>query len=560
MLLRLSIQNLALLRRADITWGAALNLITGETGAGKSLLIESLGALLGYKADFPPLSEKAIVEAEFAPIPPSAQALLEEKTESLLLRCEISPTGRKRLFLNDSPISASTIRELSYYLVEIHSQHDTQQLFHPPFQRELLDTYAELTEELHAYQHRYAHWKELTEKVTSLEKNQAEIENKLKWLEERVNELESARLSSEEYAQLERQIQALEHQAQIVQTLSYWYHQLGETPQAPTQVLREAGRALRKLPAPDIQSLVALLENAESLLQEATSQIEAILSSVSLEPNEIEKIRARFDTYNALLLKYRLPTVDTLIELLHRYKNEYQALLQERAETEPAKAELRNLTEELLERAYKLELARMAAAHTLADQVQLYLSELGLPHAHFHIAVERIQDPHSPLLWDGQPVSLTPYGFSSVTFLLRTHPQFPLAPLGQVASGGELSRIMLALKAALAEKVQLPTLVLDEIDTGLSGEGARKMGEFLVRLSQRFQIILITHLPAIAAQRGKHFFIWKEETSPHHWETLIRPLSEEERIREVARLLGGEAAGSASLAAAQELLTSAQGL
>lgn len=556
MLLRLSVRNLALLRSADLEWSSTLNILTGETGAGKSLLIESLGALLGYKADLPPLTEKAVIEAEFAPVPEAALAHLPEPTDTLLLRSEIYPSGRRRLFLNDSPISPQIVRELAYYLIEIHSQHESQQLFQAPFQRELLDSYAELLPDLRQYQGLYQEWRERLDALAALEKNQAERENRLAWLATQLEELNAAKLSAEEYAQLESQMRLLEHQEQAMQTLSYWFHELSESPHAPLARLREAEKALGRLPLPAIQSIQSHLESARAALQEATTAMESLLSEISIDPAEAERLQQRYDTYNTLLLKYRTPTVDALIELRDRLQAEYESLLSAQEQLEPLRAEVERLTTQLLESAYRLELARLAAAQVLSDRVQAHLEELGLGYAHFHIAVERLTQPDSPYQWEGQPVHLTPYGFSRVTFLLRTAPQFPLAPLAQVASGGELSRIMLALKAALAEKVQLPTLVLDEIDTGLSGEGARRMGEFLARLSRRFQIILITHLPAIAAQRGTHFYIWKEPAA-HGWETQIRRLSEEERITEIARMLGGEAAGEAALAAARELLLAA---
>ncbi|GIV23391.1 MAG: DNA repair protein RecN [Bacteroidia bacterium] len=554
MLQRLGIERLAFIETAELLWDPGLNILTGETGAGKSLLIESLGTLLGYRGDLPPLTEKAIIEAEFAPVPPQVQDLLEEPAETLLVRCELHPTGRRRLFLNDSPVSAQLLRQMAYYLVEIHSQHDTQQLFQPPFQRELLDSYAELSEELTHYQTLYRRWKALSEEVAQLKKAQAEIASRLAWLRTQLEELESAQLSTEEYAHIETQIQRLEHQEQALQTLSQWFHQLSEAPQAPPALLREAEKALGRLPLPEIPPILSLLEEARSLLQEATAQIETLLSSFSIDPTEAQRLRQRYDTYNTLLLKYRAPTVEALITLRDEYRKEYNSLSAQEAYIEPAHQELQTLTQALLEKAYALELARLAAAHTLADQVQAYLHELGLGQAHFHIAVERLKDPNSPYRWQEEGVQLTPYGFSSVTFLLRTHPQLPLAPLAQVASGGELSRIMLALKAALAEKVALPTLVLDEIDTGLSGESARRMGTFLSKLSKRFQILLITHLPAIAAQPGSHFFIWKAPDETGSWKTHIRKLTPEERIPEIARMLGGEAAGEAALAAARELL------
>lgn len=557
MLLKLSVQSLAFIRKVELMWDPRLNILTGETGAGKSLLIESLGALLGYKADLPPLSEKAIIEAEFAPIPESILPKLPESADNLLLRCELSPTGRRRIFINDSLVPVQTVREIAYYLIEIHSQHESQQLFQTHFQRELLDSYAELLPEVKAYQTLYATWRERSATLSEMEKNMQERRQRLQWLSSQAEELHGAQLSAEEYAQLEQQMQRLEHQEQLLQTLSVWFHQLSESPHAPLSLLREAEKALGRLPLPEIQTVVrSQIEHARTILQEATTAIESLLNEISLDSAEAERIRQRYDTYNTLLLKYRVPTIEALIELRDRLLAEYQALLLAEERIEPLRKEVTTLTDKVLEKAYRLELARLAAAQTLSDHVQSYLEALGLGYAHFHIAVERLTASDSPYQWEGVPVMLTPHGFSQVTFLLRTAPQFPLLPLSEVASGGELSRIMLALKAALAEKVQLPTLVLDEIDTGLSGEGARRMGDFLAQLSKRVQIILITHLPAIAAQRGAHFYIWKEAQADG-WETRIRRLSETERIAEIARMLGGEAAGKAAYAAARELLTTA---
>ncbi len=557
MLRRLTIQRLAFLRSMELTWGPGLNILTGETGAGKSLLIESLGVLLGFRGDLPPLSEKALIEAEFSPVPPALQAHLEEPTDTLWIRCELLPSGRRRLFLNESPLSATSLRSLAYYLVEIHSQHETQQLFQAPFQRELLDTYAELTAEVQAYQATYERWRALSQTVSALRSQQAQAAAQLAWLAPQIQELDAARLSAEEYAALEQTMRRLEHQEQALAVLSHWHHQLTEAPQAPPALLREAEKQLGRLPLPEVSALLSLLEQARLLIGEATTQIEALLETFSLDPAEAQQARQRYDAYNSLLLKYRMPTVEALIELREKLQIEYHTLLSQANQLEPAEQQLQALTASLLEQAYRLELARLAAAQTLSDEVEKHLSELGLPHARFHIAVERLSDPQSPYTWEGTGVQLTPYGFSSVTFLLRTHPQLPLAPLSEVASGGELSRIMLALKAALAEKVQLPTLILDEIDTGLSGEGARRMGDFLRKMGQRLQIILITHLPAIAAQPGWHFRIWKEPTADGGWETRVERLQPEARIQEVARLLSGETPSPAALAAAQELLTTA---
>ncbi len=559
MLRRLHIQNLPLLRDIALTWPPHLNILSGETGAGKSLLVEAIATLLGAKSDLPPLNVRAVIEAEFDPVPEAIQALLEEPVSPpLILRCEISPQGRRRYFLNDSLLSAQEVRELAYHLIEIHSQHETQALFRPAYQMRLLDTYAELTEELATYRKYYHEWRQLSEEVRALEEASESRHQRQAWLQTQLAQVPPD-LSAETYAHLETQIRRIEHQSLFATTLSQWLHQLSESPQNPITLLAQATKSLQRLPEGEatLTEAINLLESARYNIQEATDLLNRLLQTYSLNPKEIESIQAQYDLYNHLLHRFQVPTVELLIETVQRYRAELEALTKEESELEPARERLAALTEKLLDAAYRLELARLAAAQSLSDEVEAYIAELGLKGARFQISVERLVNPNSPLRWHDQPVEVTPDGFNQVSFLIQTNPDFPLAPLAQVASGGEMSRVMLALKAALAEKMTLPTLILDEIDTGLSGEAAQRMGAFLSRLSQKMQILLITHLPAIAAQPGAHFYIAKHTTPEGITETRIHLLSSEERIAEIARLLSGNPHDEAARLAAQTLLTSA---
>ncbi len=559
MLRRLHIQNLPLLRDIALTWSPHLNILSGETGAGKSLLVEAIATLLGAKSDLPPLSARAVIEAEFDPVPEAIQALLEEPVSSpLILRCEISPQGRRRYFLSDSLLSAQEVRELAYHLIEIHSQHETQALFRPAYQMRLLDTYAELTEELATYRKYYQEWRQLSEEVRALEEASESRHQRQAWLQTQLAQVPPD-LSAETYAHLETQIRRIEHQSLFANTLSQWLYQLSESPQNPINSLAQATKSLQRLPEGEatLTEAINLLESARYNIQEATDLLNRLLQAYSLNSKEIESIQARYDLYNHLLHRFQVPTVELLIETVQRYRAELEALNSEENALEPARQKLAALNEKLLDAAYRLELARIAAAQNLSDEVEAYIAELGLKGARFQISVERLVNPNSPLRWHDQPVEVTPDGFNQVSFLIQTNPDFPLAPLAQVASGGEMSRVMLALKAALAEKMTLPTLILDEIDTGLSGEAAQRMGAFLSRLSQKMQILLITHLPAIAAQPGAHFYITKHTTPEGITETRIQPLSSEERIAEIARLLSGNPHDEAARLAAQTLLTSA---
>ncbi len=559
MLSRLHIQNLPLLRDISLSWAPHLNILSGETGAGKSLLVEAIATLLGAKTDLPPPNSRAIIEAEFDAVPEPIQQLLGEPlSPPLLLRCEISPQGRRRYFLNDALLSAQEVREIAYHLIEIHSQHETQALFRPAYQMRLLDAYAELTEELTAYRKLYQEWRHLAETVRALEAASDARHQRQTWLQNQLAQV-PPNLSAETYAQLETQIRRIEHQSLFTTTLNQWLHQLSESPHNPIALLSQAVKSLQRLPDSEttLNEALSLLESARYNIQEATDLLSRLLQAYSLNPREIEAIQSQYDLYNHLLHRFQVPTVELLIETVQRYQAELEALTKEESELEPAREKLADLTEKLLDAAYRLELARLAAAQSLSDEVEAYIAELGLKGARFQISVERLINPASPLRWRDQPVEVTPDGFNQVTFLIQTNPDFPMAPLAQVASGGEMSRVMLALKAALAEKMALPTLILDEIDTGLSGEAAQRMGTFLSRLSQKIQILLITHLPAIAAQPGAHFYIAKHTTPKGITETQIRLLSPEERIAEIARLLSGNPHDETARLAAQNLLTTA---
>jgi DNA repair protein RecN (Recombination protein N) len=562
MLRRLHIQNLPLLRDIALTWDLHLNILTGETGAGKSLLVEALATLLGAKADLPNPASRAVIEAEFDPVPQAVHDLLEEPlTPPLLLRCEISPQGRRRYFLNDALLSAQQVREIAYHLLEIHSQHETQALFRPAYQMRLLDAYAELHDELAAYRKHYHEWRHLADEVQQLQTATEARQQRRAWLENQLAQV-PPNLSAENYAQLETQMRRIEHQNLFVTTLSQWLHQLSEAPHNPISLLSQAVKALQRLPEGEttLTDATTLLESARYNIQEAADLLSRLLDAYTLNPHDIETIQSQYDLYNHLMHRFQVPTVELLIETIQRYQAELAALQAEENALEPAQQKLQALTQQLLDAAYRLELARLAAAQNLSDEVEAYIAELGLQGARFQISVERLTSPRSPLRWYDQPVEVTPDGFNQVTFLIQTNPGFPMAPLSQVASGGEMSRIMLALKAALAKKMSLPTLILDEIDTGLSGETAQRMGAFLSRLAQRLQIILITHLPAIAAQPGTHFYIAKQPTTDGSTETRIRQLTPSERIAEIARLLSGNPDDPAARLAAQNLLTTAGAL
>jgi len=415
-----------------------------------------------------------------------------------------------------------------------------------------------LAEEVAAYRQLYSEWRRLAEEIRTLEGAAESRRQRREWLATQLAQV-PLQLSVEAYQALEVQVRRLENQHLMASTVSQWMSQLSEGLHNPIALLSQAVKSLQRLPGEEkaLSEAIELLEGARYSVQEGVELLSRLLEAYAIDAAQAESIQAQYDLYNHLMLRFQVPTVELLLETIQRYQTEYEVLTAEETAVGPALEKFRELTERVLDAAYKLELGRLAAAQTLSDEVERYMSELGLRGARFQVSVERLTSTQSDLSWQDQPVELTANGFSRVVFLIQTNPGFPLAPLAQVASGGEASRVMLALKAALAEKVQLPTLILDEIDTGLSGEAAQRMGRFLAHLSRKMQVILITHLPVIAAQPGRHFRIEKVLSGDGLMETRVQALSEAERVGEVARLLSGDAWHPEGREVAQSLLSGA---
>ncbi|MGQ9862981.1 MAG: DNA repair protein RecN [Bacteroidia bacterium] len=549
MLRRLYVENFALLQKVDWEIAPGLNILTGETGAGKSILVDAIQVLLGKKPDRL-MADRVVIEAYFAPVPEAIQEMMEEPVSELFLRREITPQ-RSRFFANDSPVSLGWIRQAAYHLIEIHSQHDTQQLYQPSFQLSLLDAYADQTDSVKAFTRLLHTYRTLQDSLRDLYAQIQKAQQEEEFLNHQLQLIEALAPHQEEYQELEKKIQLLQQAQEIHAQAAFFIDELFEKEGSVDEKLITLGRFLQKYDffVQQREKLELVREN----LAEIRAGLEEILSQIEMDPAEAARIQARYDAYNELLLRFRLTTVAQLLEKKQSYEHALSMLSVDREKIKTLEAQRTELEKLLMERAIQLELGRTVAAQALSDRVEAYLREVNMENARFHISIMREEDPQSPFLYEGKSVRLTPTGFNSVVYLLQANVGLPMAPLALVASGGELSRVMLALKAALAERIQMPTLILDEIDTGLSGDSAMRVGKLLENLAHAYQIIVITHLPQVASRQGTHFFIYKKVQQDRTF-THIDKLSPAQRTREIARLLSGDEKDPASLAAAESLM------
>jgi DNA repair protein RecN (Recombination protein N) len=568
MLQRLTIQNYALIDALTLEPGTGLNLITGETGAGKSILLGAFGLILGERADPAMIldaSHKCVVEAAFRLQPGSdtlallqQEELLDEQDPlELLLRRELSPQGKSRAFVNDIPTTLPVLRSLTASLVDVHSQRDGQRLLDSTEQLLILDQYAGCTPLRQAFA---AAWDAIRTKEKTLNEliiRQLAQNQEANFRQHQLDELLAAALQPEEDTQLEQALQLLANATQLTALLGGALQAIEEADeQAARTVVALQLRALEKHQhlLPGLSEAADKLREALQLLDDGTAHLRSLREQLEADPERLAAIEARLDTYNRLKLKYRVGNAEALIAIR-------DGLAQELAGTEALGDQIAAL-QLALQADYKalgtladeLEAARQKGAAALAAAVEQGLADVALPNARFQVILNRLADPTAVLqLADGTNVRATPTGTHNVNYQVQLNAGAPMAALSQVASGGEVSRILLAIKRALAGKLALPLLIFDEIDTGISGEAALRVGKVMHELATGHQLIVITHLPQIAGHRGTHYHIYKT-TKDGHTHTRLKVLQPEERVQELARMLAGDHPTPATLAAAQELL------
>ncbi|MCS6905305.1 MAG: DNA repair protein RecN [Bacteroidia bacterium] len=563
MLSKIFIQNYALIEKVEIEFSQALNILTGETGAGKSILLGAIGLILGKRADASVIldpEQKCIVEAEFwVKLTPEIIQILEqaeiEPSEHIILRREISPNGKSRAFINDTPANLNTLRSLTSIVVDLHSQHEGIQLMQEDYQLNILDQYAGLQNEVSSFAESLTELRKIDKKIQDLRQQEAEAKRQIDYYRFQVEELRKANLSIEEEEQIEQDLMIMQNAEQIREVLLTNINTLYESDLSVTNQLASISKALEKIASlsPDINEELQKLEEASYLIADAVSGLQRIADLTEYDPSQLATLSERQSVYNRLKLKYGVRETKELLALQQEFEQklgQFESIDEDIADLEKQKKQMQTA---LVLKGLEIEAARKQAAIHLANSINQSLKEVGLSKAEVQIAVERLLNPNGLLEIENQKIQPDSKGINQVRFMIRTNEGLPMGPLSAIASGGELSRVLLAIKTALAEKMQLAVLIFDEIDTGISGEVAMKVGKVMEKIAQKHQIITITHLPQIASRKAKHFFIYKQIENGRTY-SRIRVLSTEERVYEIAKMMSGENPSSFALQSAGELI------
>jgi len=549
MLSQLYIKNFALIDELDIKLHPGFSVITGETGAGKSIILGALGLLLGQRADSKAIkqgAEKCVIEAHFDLSRYDMQSFfddndIEYEATDTIIRRELTAAGKSRAFVNDTPVGLNMLKELGEQLVDVHSQHQNLLLNKQDFQLSVIDIIAHSHEPLAAYQKCFDRYRD---KQLQLQRMEADIERNRQqtdFLLFQYKELDDARLTVGEQEELEQQSETMTHAEDIKQALYQADNALSGDNGAVGQV-RKSLAALNDITQvlPKSTELAERLESCHIELKDIAEEVGRALESCEFNPAELDAINQRLDTIYSLQQKYHVETVSQLItrrdeihQRLTTIENSDEAIGEMRHEIATIEAECRQHADTLTK-------LRQTAANGIEREMRQRLAALGMPSVRFQISMAR-----QPLGRQGQ---------DEVCFLFTANTSTPLQPIAQVASGGEIARVMLSLKAMISGAVKLPTIIFDEIDTGVSGKIAEKMAEIMQEMGlHERQVISITHLPQIAARGRWHYRVAKRETE-RGTTSHMQQLDGEERIREIAQMLSGSDVSEAAIENAKELL------
>ena len=545
MLRRLTVENYALIDRLELELDARLNIITGETGAGKSILLGALGLLLGAKNDGTAMkdaTQNCKVEGVFDLTGLGLEAFFEENdldyaAETTLTRI-ITPAGKSRAFVNDLPVQLQQMRELGTRLVDIHSQHQNLILSSEEFRTSALDTLAGNTELLARYTDVYTRMIELRRRVATLREAAETGRRDEEWLHYQSEELTAAALRSGEQAEIEAELAILEHADRIGETFINLQNTLEADDTGILTLLRNSENELARLGAnyPPAADYAARLHAVVEELKDIDASIAEDSQRIDADPARLQKLSARLDTLLSLQQKHRAADEAALIAARDDYAARLAAIVHSDEEIAEAEQALQTAEKEARKLAEQLHEARAKQAPKFAAHISQTLLQLGMPDTVFRVE-----------LLPQETLGRT--GADSVAFLFTANKNREPQPVERIASGGELSRVMLSIKALLAERMQLPTILFDEIDPGVSGRIADAMGEIIARLSQTMQVVDITHLPQVASKGTAHFMVYKREGH-----TGITRLTEEERVDEIAKMLSGSSITDAAVAQARILL------
>ena len=549
MLKQLHISNYALIDELNVSFESGFNVITGETGAGKSILLGALGFALGDRADTNVLfdkEKKCVVEAQFELNDESLKPLFEANDLDFEVDCifrrELNPQKKSRAFINDTPVALQTMKEVGSQLADIHSQHDSLLLTDADFQLRLLDDIAQNNAVLADYQTEYCHYNTLKRKLNELEematKNTAEND----YLKFQLDELDKANPKEGEYTEIEQTLSVMENAEEIKTLLVTANDLLDDSENAILGQFNELSSALSRLKQllPDTESLQERVDNLKVELKDIAYDLHRKEDDTQFDEGQLQTLQERYDLLSRLMMKHRVNGFEELIALRDNLKEKVNAFENIDGAIANAEKELKESEKRLSSLAKALHDKRCQAAEAFGEKVTSLVQQLAMPFAQFQVSVER-QD------------SFGSKGSDAICFLFSANKGVAVDDLRRVASGGELSRLMLSIKSAVSSYNYIPTLIFDEIDTGVSGEVAAKIGSIMRQMGRSLQLISITHLPQVASQAEHHYFIYKDNEGTRT-QSHIRLLDSEERITEIAKMLSNDKVTPEALRAAEVLM------
>lgn len=552
MLQQLTVHNYAIVDRLDLELSPGMSAITGETGAGKSIMLDALGLALGARGDSSvvrPGTDKADILGSFeiGNIPEAARWLAERDLDhdgQCLLRRVITAEGRSRGYINGTPCTLGDLRELGSLLIDIHSQHEHQSLLKTDTQRRLLDEYAGVLPLANEVATLARQWKQKQERLQQLSSNSEEQQARIQLLEYQLEELDALSLGDDELEQLEQEQKTLSQAGQLLEHCRFIIDLCSE---AESNTLLAAlsgalvrGRAFSQPPAA-LEQCNELLTGAQIQIEEAVGELNRFIDGFDCDPQRQQWVEERLDAIYSLARKHRVQPHE-LNDLQQQLLQELEGLQGEDGQLDQLAAGLEQLAENYARKAVNLSGKRVAAAKKLQKAVSGRMQELGMPGGRFEISLAETASREPAV-----------HGLESIEFLVSANPGQPLRPLAKVASGGELSRISLAIQVITAQTSRVPTLVFDEVDVGIGGPTAEIVGQLLRELGERGQVITVTHLPQVAACGHRHLFVHKK-SSKGSTSTAVRELDPEQRTEELARMLGGVEMTEESLAHARKML------
>lgn len=549
MLKSLSIRNYALIDALDIDFSGNLNILTGETGAGKSILLGAIGLIIGQRADSSVLrdkQEKCTAEGVFEIGNYGLQNFFTvnelDYDETTILRREITPQGKSRAFINDTPVNVKVLYDLGLKLIDIHSQHQSLELNEKNYQLRLVDVVAGNQDLLKTYSSEFRKYLSVGEELKRVEFLAEQSKKDLDYFEFQFNQLDEAKLQENEQTELESLLEKLTHAEEIKTVFGQLFQDLSENERSVISVIKDNLNALGKLRnvLPEAEQIYQRLDSVYIELKDVSAESSVLEDRTENNPKRVEQINQRLDLIYSLQQKHRVGSVAELLAIQSDFQEKINLVSSYDQEIERLQKEIKVQEGNLSDLAGRLRKNRKSVVTPIIDKVIDILRNVGIPNASFNVKFAELS-------------SFSISGLDEVNFLFSANKSQELQEIGKIASGGEMSRLMLAIKTLITDSRSLPTIIFDEIDTGVSGEVAVKMGQILEQMAETMQVLNITHLPQIAARGSHHYKVYKFDQNDQTF-TSIKKLTDQERIEEIAQMLSGENYSSTAMETARELL------